>query len=472
MVFSQAAFLPQGGEMEISGPLSGDQTAPAVAISPTGGWLVWQDPFIDGKGFGIGARKLDENFNPVGGALRVNKTIVGDQEKPRVASLNGGGAAVVWQGGKLGFQNIYVRFLNPDGTAINNSDILVNPPAGAGSYRVTTNWPVVRNNRVRIRTQRIKETFKRHLERTAGAVVATLSDGTVVVAYASGRKVSNTTQIMTERVKVRGPRSITNSVLVNVPSQSDTMQDIYFQRFTAAGEKIGSELRANQFLPFNQSAPTIAARSDGTFLMAWSSEQQRTGDVGDSALGQVVGGQIHGRGLLAQIDIVARVFSNDGTPVGDEFVVNDGDRPCSNPSAAASVGGGFTIAWTQKDAAQASLEIYARAYSPAGSPITAGFRVNNHSYGDQHAPQISAVPAGQLVVWTSLAQDGSREGIFGRWLNDGTIATSEFPVNTTTISRQFHPTVAGSANNRALVIWSSFQSDGGFDLFGQRYNAQ
>ncbi len=474
LVFAGTVFNPLGGESAISGPLPGDQTAPSLAISPAGGWVVWQDPFIDGKGFGIGARKLDENLNPVGAALRVNKTIVGDQEKPHVTLLGNGGAAVVFQGGKQGFQNIYARFLNADGSFTTAQDILINPPEGKSANRVTINATMIRNNHARFRAVRIKETFKRHLERTGGAVAATLSDGTVIVAYTSGRKVSATTQVLTEKVKWRGQRGITNTVLTTVPIEMDSMQDIYFQRFTATGEKIGGEILANQFRAFNQRNPAIASRADGTFVLAWASELQRSGaDYDAVAQSFIIRGSDTNKALLRQIDIVGRVFSNNGTPVGDEFVVNTAGLPCSSPSVAASAGGGYTITWTQKDSVREnSLDIYARAYSPSGNAVTEGFLVNNRTYGDQFTPQIAAAPGGQLVVWTGLAQDGSREGVFGRWLNDGDITSTEFRVNTTTYLRQFHPAVAADANNRAMVIWSSYQTEAAFDLFGQRYTAQ
>src|ERR1041385_8810163 len=104
LVFGQTNVVPLGGEYAISGPLNGDQTAPRLAINSSGGFAVWQDNGIDGKGLGIAARRLDANLSPAGSVFRVNQTVAGDQEKPSVALLSGGGAAVAWQGGRLGFQ--------------------------------------------------------------------------------------------------------------------------------------------------------------------------------------------------------------------------------------------------------------------------------------------------------------------------------------------------------------------------------
>jgi hypothetical protein len=449
LVFAQASVAPLGGEYAVSGPLNGDQTAPAIAINSSGGFAVWQDNGIDGKGLGIAGRRLDANLSPVGSAFRVNQIVAGDQEKPSAALLSAGGAVVVWQGGRLGFQEVFARFLGADGSFL-TSEVQVSPLAISGTVRVTTNWMVMRNNRLRARTQRIKQIVDEKHERTGGASVATLADGTIVVAYGSGRKSNVQRQVLAERVRKIGKRFVTNSVLEYVTTASDSMQDVYFQRFSATGQKIAGETRANQFLDFNQRSPSIAALKDGTFVLAWISEQQR----GET-----------------NIDVVARLFDANGAALGDEFIVNTSTRPSSSPAVAAS-SGGFTIVWTEKDRPREnSLDIYARAFSSSAVPITTGFVVNNHTRGDQFSPAIASSAAGQFVVWTSLGQDGSREGIYGRRLKDGSIVGNEFRINTTTLLRQFHPAVAADTSGRAAVIWSSYQTEAAFDLFGQRYAA-
>ena len=445
---AQTAFTTVGAEYPVSGELNGDQTFPSTAFNSGGGWVVWQDNGIDGSGLGIGARRLDAGLNPIGTALRVNKFAAGDQEKPRVAQLNNGGAVVVFQGGRQGFQNVYARFLDADGSFATD-DIMVNNPAFSSSTKVTTNLLVIRANHARYRTQRIQQIIDVKLERTGGPSVVSLSEGTVVVAYTSGRKYNTNIQTMVHQFRWNGYRFITNSVLKFVTSSINPMQDVYFQLFTTAGAKIGGEIRANQFTAFNQRNPSVAPLSDGRFIMVWASDQQ-TGS--------------------SQVDIVARIFDSSGTPVGDEFVVNTSASPCADPSVAAIPGGGFTVAWTQYEGPN-KLDVFARTFNSSAAPITTGFVLNTERRGDQYTPQVAATSGGQLVVWTSMSQDGSREGVYGRWLNEGNIVSPEFRVNTTTHLRQFTPGVATDGGNRALVIWSSYQTEAGFDLFGQRYTA-
>ena len=75
-------------------------------------------------------------------------------------------------------------------------------------------------------------------------------------------------------------------------------------------------------------------------------------------------------------------------------------------------------------------------------------------------------------MWTSLAQDGSREGVFRRFLNgNGTLTSGEFRVNTTTAGQQMQPAVASDGANQFLVTWTSYTgSPYNFDLFAQRYH--
>ena len=452
--FGQTNPVPQGGEYALSGSLNGDQTAPRVAVGAGGGFFVFQDNGIDGNGLGIGARRLDSTFAPAGPVFRLNEKIIGDQEKPSVALTGSGGAVAVWQSGKPGFQDIVARFINADGSFA-TPDITVNITAKSYVTRYTTNWLVFRNNRPKYRSQRLKQTTKLKQERNGGPAVAVLNNGNAVAVYASGRQLHEKTPVLVHRVRFSriSNRFITNSVVQYVESDTDGFQDIYFQTFSAAGEKLGGEIRANQSIPFNQSHPAIAVLADGTFVIAWVSDRPNFVQPEQTTF-----------------DIFARRFDSSGIPLGDEFVVNTVSRPCKDPAVAGHAEGGFTITWAEKTVVRTnSIDIFARTFDGAGTPVAGALRVNSHTYGDQFAPAIVASAGAQVIVWTSLAQDGSREGVFGRALNNGALAGDEFRVNTTTHLRQLHPAIAGDGAGRFLVLWSSYQTMAGFDLYGQRY---
>src|SRR5258706_6563839 len=208
VVLAQANFTTNGSEYAIAGSLIGDQQRPQLSLNASGGFLVGEDNAIDGRGLGIFALGLNSNFSAVQSPFRVNQIGAGDQARPRVALLNGGGAAFAGQGGRQGFQHIYARFLSTSNTWI-GGDLQVNS--------LTT------------KSQR-------------DPAMAALAGGNVAVVWGS----------LNQRT-------------------SGSMQDIYGQLLSPAGQKINAEFTVNQFTPFNQRTPAIAALSSGGVVVVWGS---------------------------------------------------------------------------------------------------------------------------------------------------------------------------------------------------------
>jgi hypothetical protein len=249
-------------------------------------------------------------------------------------------------------------------------------------------------------------------------------------------------------------------------ASSNSMQDVYAQLFTPAGVKVGGEFLVNQFTTYNQRSAAVAALKGGGFVISWISEMQTRGFSGLASSTPYSGTN------QASVDVYARVFANNGSPQGNEFVVNTALDPCASPSIAAGSDGSFMITWAQRNLSvrQNSWDIFARPFSSTG--VGGASRVVNTTlYGDQYSPQISSIGTDYMVVWTSLGQDGSREGVYGQFLqHDGSANGGEFRVNTTTISQQMHPAVASDGSSRFMAVWTSFVGGAGsFDLFAQRY---
>ena len=239
--------------------------------------------------------------------------------------------------------------------------------------------------------------------------------------------------------------------------QDGDMQGVYAQQFSPTGQKIGSENLINQFTSFNQRTPAVAALSGGGYVIAWVSEQERA--------------SISANGY-ASVDIYGRLFNSSGAPLGNEFLVNTGTNVCANPSVAGGSDGSFVVTWGEKDlvVVNNSWDVFARSFSSAGSGGVVG-RVNTQQYGDQFGAKISSLGTDYMVVWTSLEQDGSREGIFGQFLRgDASHAGGEFRVNTTVILSQIQPCVASDGVGRFLAAWSSYVGGvNSMDLYAQAY---
>jgi hypothetical protein len=400
-IFAQSGYVPNGIEYPPAGFLPGDQTRPALAITLTNGFVVWQDNITDGDGLGISAQALDGTLSPTFGVLHINQITAGDQERPQVAILNNGGKAVVWQGGRQSFQHIYARLLTSSNTFVNTNDIMVN-------------------------------TDTNHYQ--GNASIAPLADGNTVVAWASYGQ-----------------------------DNADGMQGVYAQVLSPAGQKqITGDLLVNQFTPFNQRTPAVAAFPNGNFIVVWVSERE-TSTISTSG-GYVTGGH-------DSFDIFARIFNASGVAQGNEFQINTDTNICANPAVAVASDNTFTIVWGEFNAANLnnSWDIYGRQFTtPAGGG--AAVVVNSQLYGDQYGPHISALGTDYLVVWTSMGQDGSREGVFGQYLRSGVKMGSEFQVNATALNSQIHPAVASDGAGQFLAVWSSFQQQSlSMDIMAQRY---
>ena len=456
-VFAQANYYTTNGvEYAIIGSLPGDQVFPDVALNSGGGFVVWQDNITDGSGWGVSAARLDSTLSLTTWKQRVNVQGTNNQENARVALLNNGGAVFVWQGGPKGFQQIYARFLTPTNTWVTTNDVLLNsPPTTNVSYSysyttnitstVTTNKGFGKTTYTTNITTTVATTVTTNLTLAgsfrANPAVATLANGNVVAVWASFNQA--------------GPGSLL---------------DVYGQVLTPVGQKVGGEFLINQFTAYNQRSPAVAALKNGGFVVAWVSEQQRAafnlGGINNT------NGTAPGQIGSPSVDVYARFYNSSGVAQGTNFLVNTDNNPCANPAVAVAADGSFMVTWAARDLNNLTngWDIYARPFSSAGVGGATGL-VNTHVYGDQYAPRISAIGGDYMIVWTSLGQDGSREGVFGQFVHeDGTLVGPELQVNTTTLGSQMQPVVASDGAGHFLVVWTSFTfSANGMDLFAQQY---
>jgi hypothetical protein len=406
-VFSQTNYYTTNGtEYAVVGSLPGDQVFPDAAVSSSGGFIVWQDNATDGSGWGVSARHVDGTLSGTLGTFRVNVIGTNDQENARVALLKNGGAVFAWQGGLEGYQNIYARFLTSSNTWTTTNDVLVN--ASTNNFHINP-------------------------------AVTVLNNSNVVAVWASFDQAG-----------------------------SNTLQDVYAKILSPTGQTVSNEFLVNQFTNFNQRTPAIAALKNGGFVVTWVSEQER-GTAPNLGTNSIL--STSGAVVTPSVDIYARLYNSNGVASTGEFLVNSNFNPCANPSVAAGSDGSFSVAWGAHDMVNPtnSWDIYARSFSSngIGGAITL---VNTYLYGDQYAPRITAIGTDYLVVWTSLGQDGSREGVFGQFLHGNGPVGGEFCVNTTTIGQQMQPVVASDGANQFLVVWTSYTgSPYNFDLFAQRY---
>ncbi len=445
-------YTTNGTEYAIIGSLPGDQVFPDAALTTNGGFVVWQDNITDGSGWGVSARRLDSTLSGTLSPFRVNVQGTNDQQNPRVALLKNGGAVFVWQGGSPAFQQVYARFLTPSNTWQTTNDVLVNSPATTNvSYSYATNTTTTVN----------KTTVH-------GKTTYTTNITTKITTVGTNVTLSGSFRVNPAVAALAGSNIVVVWASFNQAAPGSLL-DVYGQVLTPAGQKVGGEFLINQFTAYNQRSPAVAALNNGGFVVAWVSEQERKAfnlsgiDNTNGSPPAVVGSP--------SVDVYARFYNSNGVAQGNEFLVNTDNKSCSSPAVAVAADGKFMVTWAARDPNDLTndWDVYARPFSGTNGGATV--LVNSFLYGDQYAPRISAIGGDYFIVWTSLGQDGSREGVFGKFVHeDGSLVGPELRVNTTTPGSQMQQTVASDGVSQFLVVWTGFTfSAASMDLFAQRY---
>ncbi len=199
----------------------------------------------------------------------------------------------------------------------------------------------------------------------------------------------------------------------------------------------------------DQRYPAVAA--EGDFLVVWASAGQ------DGSASGIFGQRLDGT----------------GTPVGSEFLVNT-HTPAdqTSPAVARDSMGGFIVVWESDGQDGSANGIFGQRYNASGTAVGIEFVVNTYTTGDQSDPAIAVDASGDfVVVWTSDAQDGGANGVFGqRYDATGVLAGGEFQVNTHTTADQQNPGVATDGSGDFVVTWESPGQDGSNGgIFARRY---
>ncbi len=439
-------------EEAVIGNLPGEQDFPSISIGASGGYLAFEDNRTGSgrDGRGISAVALNLELQAHGEPFRVNQLSLGKNEKPQVLTLGNGNTLFAWevrQGPKAG---IYTRVLGANGL-FSSTEALLNTVTSKQTIKQTAKWAAHYQGKWKTRTHKFKDIITNTREQAGAVSMAVLPDGGAVLVYHAVRRCETNSWYLKDVVYISRGIFRTNAVLTPIRMTGDWMHDVFMQRLDAAGKKVGDEILLNQYAHFNQRTPSVAVLDNGNLLVVWVSESPSSSDWRKNF----------------RVDLIGREFDANGQPVADEFPVAAADDLIqANPVVSPDIGGGFTVFWSQQEGTSTrGWDVYALSFGSDTSASGAAFRVNDYTTGDQFAPKVASSGGRQLVVWTSVGQDGSREGVYGRVLQSGALAGDEFRVNVTTASRQFHPAVATDGQGRAMTAWAGFVATTGFDLF-------
>jgi hypothetical protein len=201
---------PQGPEFRVNTYTTGSQSLPAVAVGPSGGFVVaWTGEGPGDLSGGVFAQRFAATGAPLGPEFRVNTSTTELQFAPSVAADSVGNFVVAWSSGGYGGNPADVlgqRFAS-DGTPL-GAEFRVNTYTTYGQYR---------------------------------PAVAADSAGNFVVVWDGSR--------------------------------ADDTSGVSGQRFASSGAFLGPEFRVNTTTTDFQIIPSVAADAAGNFVVAWTTSQ-------------------------------------------------------------------------------------------------------------------------------------------------------------------------------------------------------
>ena len=191
------------------------------------------------------------------------------------------------------------------------------------------------------------------------------------------------------------------------------------ERYTFNGTPINGQFTINTTASATWSDPRVSMNPSGAFVVVWSGGGPGTDAINNSS------------------DVYARRFNASGQALGGQFLVNQYLPSVQNQaSVALAPDGTFVITWTSYGEVNSSTAatfpgvtntnaaIYAREYSPAGTPVDnstfqpAGneFQVSNPSTLRRSQPDV-AIDANDdfVIVWAGDFQDSSTWGVYGNY---------------------------------------------------------
>jgi hypothetical protein len=153
--------------------------------------------------------------------------------------------------------------------------------------------------------------------------------------------------------------------------------EIVGQRFSAAGARQDDEFLVNGVIEGDQQDPAVARRPNGSFLVAWESDD--------------------GEGLGENSGIFAQRFDPNGDKLDTQFRVNFSPDDNQESPDVGAWEGGYVVVWESDDGE--GKGVWARRFDPNGAPIdSVEFLVNTIQDLDQRDPAVSVFDGGEFVV--------------------------------------------------------------------------
>ena len=370
-------FEAKGTEYDLTGKLVGDQLATQVAISPSGGYLVWHDNATDQSGLGVSALMLDANANPVGSPFRVNTQLLGNQEKPQVGLLSEGGAFFAWEAGATGFRRVQFRATNSRGLFSKEETFVTVANSGE---QTDPSLAVLRHGTVTVAwTDYLLDGSVKGLSaRIYSPAGDALTEPFRLNQFRDGNQYGARLQAL--------PNGGFAAVWVSDQQQDEKSIDIIARLFNSVGQPLTNEVVVSQK---GISANPVLGIAGDRLVIVWE--------------------QVDLKNKKTRWDVSLRVFNLGLNPLAEQVKANkqlEGDQFAPRLQGDDS---GALLVWNSLGQDGSREAVMGRFISESGLFIDSEFQVNTRTFAGQLQPNVSTDAAGKwLVTWST-----PRRGDFG-----------------------------------------------------------
>jgi hypothetical protein len=232
-------------------------------------------------------------------------------------------------------------------------------------------------------------------------------------------------------------------------SQTQTDHDILAQIFDTSFNKVGKEIQVktangNQTMPF-----VVDLRSKKRMAIFW--QDKTTGDI------------------------CLKIFDYNGTPVSEEIKANTlksyHAADDANIRVAVNSLGNFFMTWQVGDSLSSTLDVRGRLFFSSGSPLTDDFKVNDASEADQSRPSVCAFGDDNFIVTYHGLQSGNLDVYFKIFDSTGKIVLKpETMAHPPSSYEQSYPYCARTPVGGFIIAFATKSWGKDYDLALQSYD--
>ncbi|GEM_PF-1302495 len=361
----------------------------------------------------------------------VNTNTIGIQERPQVVTLADDSWVALW----LNVSSLTGQRFSSDGTKLGSefninasslvSDFDYNATALTGSGFVVS-WQI------------------------AGDIVAQHFDMNGIKVGAEFSINTNTVNAQ-ERMDIAGTPDggfITVWLTEHESGTPNVESEIAGQRFDANGNKVGSEFEVNTFSFDNQEMPKFAVQADGSFMVAWESNDFNRPIPPE---------------LQDETPLSARFYDNQGNALTGEIVLSGAIEPAQmlSPDVVALSGGDYMVTWLYSNSTE---KLYGQRFNSSGVSQEQAILLNPDFdlFGSDYSV-VADNNNGFIVSWNSFATQGNDQDglavIAARFDDQGQVTT--FLVNELVDDNQQRPAIDLLSDGGLVAVWQTDASASG-----------